>query len=121
MDRGIAEALSGRTHDGEADVVSLAGLEDGKDVEYSTAGHFTRWLIQEYGVEGVRDLARESSFEDAYGMELADAGADYDANAPWSYPHWNPCRGERLDATSEGEWVHDVVVDCDDPWSSAEV
>ncbi|MEM9455126.1 MAG: hypothetical protein AAGF11_13175 [Myxococcota bacterium] len=117
---GIAEALSGRTHDGEVDVGSLVGLEDGRDVEYSTAGHFTRWLLEEYGVEGIRDLARESSFEDTYGMELGDAGADYETNAPWSYPHWNPCRGERLDPTLEGEWVHDIVVDCDDPWSSAE-
>lgn len=117
---GIAEALSGRTHDGETDVVSLAGLEDGKDVEYSTAGHFTRWLLEEYGVEGIRELARGSSLEEAYGMELADAGDDYDANAPWSYPHWNPCRGEQLDGTREGEWVYEIVVDCDDPWSSAE-
>jgi len=117
---GIAEALSGPTRHGEADVVSLVGLEDGKEVDYRTAGHFTRWLLEEYGVEGIRALARGSSFEDAYGMELADANAEYEENAPWSYPHWNPCRGERLDATLDGEWEHDIVVDCDDPWSSAE-
>lgn len=115
---GIAEALSNRTRDGDEDVVSLVGLEGSKDVEYSTAGHFTRWLLEEHGVEGIRELARESPFEEAYGMDLVAASAEYDANAPWSYPHWNPCRGERLGATSEGEWVHDIVVDCEDPWSS---
>ncbi|MEM9458028.1 MAG: hypothetical protein AAGF11_27880 [Myxococcota bacterium] len=117
---GIAEALSSRTQEGQEDVVSLVGLEDSPQVDYSTAGHFVRWLLEEYGQEGVRALARGSSFEHAYGMELADASVDHKASAPWSYPHWTPCRGERLEATSENGWAHELHVNCDDPWSSAE-
>lgn len=117
---GIAEALSARTSDGQDDVVSLAGLQNYRQVDYATAGHFTRWLLEEYGIDGIRALARESSFEQIYERTLDDASADYEANAPWSYPHWNPCRGQRLDATAENEWVHEIDIDCDDPWSSAE-
>ncbi|MEM9459662.1 MAG: hypothetical protein AAGF11_36125 [Myxococcota bacterium] len=117
---GIAEALSGRTRDGQDDVTALVGLESYRQVDYATAGHFTRWLLEEHGIEGIRALARESSFESTYGRTLADANVDYEADAPWSYPDWNTCRGARLDATSEAEWVYEFDVDCDQPWSSAE-
>jgi len=116
---GIAEALSGRTYHGPADVASLVGLEDSREVDYTTAGHFVRWLREEHGIEGVRALAREASFEDAYGMLLHDAIGDYEQNAPWSYPDWNTCLGSPLDATEEDGWVYDIPVECEDPWGSA--
>ena len=117
---GIASALSGRTRDGQEEVGSLLGLEDSRQVDYGTAGHFVRWLLEEHGVDGIRALQRESPFEQAYELELADAIEDYEANAPWSYPRRSPCRGEPLEATSEGRWAHDIQVDCDDPFGSAE-
>lgn len=117
---GIAEALSARTRDGQDDVVSLVDLESYRQVDYATAGHFTRWLLEEYGIEGIRALAREASFEQTYQRTLDDANAEYEANAPWSYPHWSPCQGQRLDATAQAAWFHEIDVDCDDPWSSAE-
>ncbi|MEM9459663.1 MAG: hypothetical protein AAGF11_36130 [Myxococcota bacterium] len=115
---GIAEALSNRTRVGHETVDAQLGLEDSRQVNYSTAGHFTRWLLEEYGVDGLRALARERSFEDAYGLNLTDTIADYEARAPWSYPHWNPCRGQALDASPANVWVDDIAVDCAAPWSS---
>jgi len=117
---GIAEAISGRTRQGQADVGSLVGLQSYREVDYGTAGHFVRWLLEDYGVEGIRALQREIAFEEVYAMELADAAADYEANAPWSYPHWNPCRGEPLPSTSGDGWEHDIDVACADPWGSAQ-
>lgn len=88
-------------------------------MDYGTAGHFVRWLREENGLEGVRALAREASFEDAYGIPLDEAIEDYDQNAPWSYPDWNTCRGGPLPATYPDTWIYEITVACDDAWGSA--
>lgn len=118
-DEGIAEAISGRTRDGEASIGSLVGLESYRDVDYGTAGHFMRWLREENGLEGVRSLARQVPFDEAFGIPLDDAIEAYDQNAPWSYPDWNTCDGELLVATEPNAWSHEIAISCEGDWSSA--
>lgn len=117
-DEGLAEALSSRTERGNADIMSNLELPAGELPDYRTAGHFVRWLLEEHGAEGIRGLAREEDFFAAYGFELSDAIADYEASAPWSYPHWDPCRGESLSATGPDQWMVDIEIDCADPSST---
>lgn len=117
-DEGIAEALSSRTERGNADIMSNLKLPAGQLPDYRTAGHFVRWLLEEHGAEGIQRLAREEPFSAAYGFELSDAIADYEANGPWSYPHWDPCRGESLSPTGPDQWSVEVEIDCADPAST---
>ncbi|MEM9454555.1 MAG: hypothetical protein AAGF11_10275 [Myxococcota bacterium] len=119
-DEGIAEALSDRNERGEADIMSSLELPPGELPSYRTAGHFVRWLLEEYGPEGIRRIAREEAFSQAYGFELSDAIDDYEANAPWSYPHWNPCSGELLSSTGPDTWVVDIEINCADRSATVE-
>ncbi|MEM9453921.1 MAG: hypothetical protein AAGF11_07065 [Myxococcota bacterium] len=117
---GMAEALSNRTWKGQTEVDANLDLDDESELDLLTAGHFVRWLLEEHGAEGLRRIAREQPFVSAYGFELTDAIADYEITAPWSYPHWNPCRGKVLSPTGPDRWELDIEIDCAEPFSTAE-
>ncbi|MEM9463600.1 MAG: hypothetical protein AAGF11_56200 [Myxococcota bacterium] len=117
-DEGIAEALSNRNERGMTSVESNVDLPYRELPEYRTAGHFVRWLLEEHGEDGIRRILRGDDFSAAYSFELADATADYEAEAPWSYAHWDPCRGESLSPTGPDAWMVDVETDCSDPSST---
>ena len=108
---GIAEALSDRTQRGSTDVGINLDLTPG-DLDYHTAGHFVRWLLEGHGEEGIRQIARGESFSSSYGFELSDAIADYETEAPWSYPRWNPCPGEELVPMETDHWESTIDATC---------
>lgn len=110
---GIAEAISGRTSRGATDIASNLEITESGELDYRSAGHFVRWLLEVHGAAELRRLARGESFSEAYGLDLDVAIADYETDAPWSYPHWNPCRGERIAPVSPGSWVSRIEIDCD--------
>ncbi|MEM9463700.1 MAG: hypothetical protein AAGF11_56705 [Myxococcota bacterium] len=118
-DEGIAVALSGRTRQGETDVSANFDLERGESLDYPTAGHFTRWLVEERGHEGLRALARKQPLSDAYGIELVEAIQGYEDDAPWSYPSMDPCRGMALSPTGPDTWDVEVIIDCTEPSSTS--
>lgn len=117
---GMAEALSSRTRRGETRVAVNVEIEDGRDIDIVTAGHFVRWLQVEYGDEGLREIGADVPFLEAYGIDLTDAIDDYEARAPWSYPDWDPCRGELLEPTGVDAWELNVEIDCAEPFSTSE-
>jgi len=108
---GIAVALSGRIRRGRTGVDSNLALSPG-DLDYSTAGHFVRWLVEDHGIEGVRKIARGQTFRDSYEMDLEDAITEYESSAPWSYPSWNPCPGTLLTPMAPGHFEASIEINC---------
>jgi hypothetical protein len=114
---GLAEALSGRTQQGEADVASSLDSTP-VDLDYRTAGHFTRWLIEVHGIEGIRAIASGMAFLDAYGMGPDEAISEFEANAPWSYPSWNSCSMFPLPSTGLNAYNTEIRIECSAPNST---
>lgn len=108
---GMAVALSGRTQRGSTDVTANLDLAPG-DLDYYTAGHFVRWLLEEHGEAGIRVIAAGESFSGSYGFEISEAITDYEADAPWSYPSWNPCSGDELAPTETDRWQSTIDATC---------
>jgi hypothetical protein len=115
---GMAEAISNRTQRGSTDVEVNLELTPG-NMDYHTAGHFVRWLMEEHGEEGIRRLAEGESLSRAFDISLSEAIADYEANSPWSYPRWNPCPGDELVPTEPNRWLSTIDANCSERGSTA--
>lgn len=110
---GIAEAISDHTHfprhltwpSENLPISSSAGLD------YETAGHFSRWLLEHHGSAGLRALLRGESFAAVYGESIEDAEQRWVAEAPWLYPHLDPCPYPPLLADADG-WAEALPLDC---------
>jgi hypothetical protein len=122
---GAAEALSfKRTYFGNTAPVDNLDL-DPPWLRYSTAGHFSRWLIETYGLDLYRKLLRtrgssRAAFESTYDMSVEAAQELYFAQAPHAYgasrcPHLN------LPQTGDLEWSETINVDCSsaDTWGDS--
>jgi hypothetical protein len=114
---GMAEAISNRTQRGSTDVEANLELTPGS-LDYHTAGHFVRWLMEEHGEQGMRPLAEGESLPSAFGVSLSEAIADYEANAPWSYPRWNPCPGDELAPIQPNRWLTTIDASCSERGST---
>ena len=116
-DEGAAEALqTERTRLGATTPTSE--LEsDGDAVNYNTAGHFSRWLIETRGIELFRALlimpgGGRAVFEATYGLELGEAEAQYLAQAPHSYGAMIACEHPPLTMLEEATWSETITLDC---------
>ncbi len=112
---GLAEALSKSNGFGyHAPLVD----QDSKDLDYQTAGHFVRWLIETRGMDCVKGVLGSKSanlfsdFRSACGNSFVEAVSEYSTAAPWFYPSPFSCAGDEI-APQEGELVVAVDFDCD--------
>jgi hypothetical protein len=117
-DEGAAEALqSHRTIFGHSDpTVTLE--REGTEVDYLTAGHFSRWLLETYGDELYGKLLRaggsaREAFESTYEMSIEQAQAQYLEAAPYSYGARVGCEAPELPQSDDVlGWAETIEVDC---------
>jgi hypothetical protein len=110
---GIAVALDRNgTHLGVATVMQSIHVPDSRDLDYSTAGHFVRWLLEEHDPAHIRPILTGAAFEPTYGMPFDDAAASYEAEHPFAYPPWFPCDHPPL-PWQDGVWRESLDIGCD--------
>lgn len=123
---GAAVALKGeRTFFGWTAPVDNLDLEF-PQLTYSTAGHFSRWLLETYGVELYRELLRargssREAFESTYDMTVEAAQELYFADAPHAYGALNSCDHPDLPQTDDFQWSETIEIDCaaSDVWGDS--
>lgn len=89
-------------------------------LDYATAGHFSRWLFETYGVERYRALLRapgtaREAFEQAYEMTIEAAEEQFFAQAPYSYGAFIGCDDPELPQVGAMQWSETIEIDCDNP------
>ncbi|MEX1366262.1 MAG: hypothetical protein AB1Z98_24270 [Nannocystaceae bacterium] len=116
-DEGVAEAL--RLHRptvrGYVPIEDNVRVGDTSQVERFSAGHFTRWLIDNHGTAALKRVLRGTSTEDAFGGSLETLAAQYEAEAPEAYPSYAPCDYPPLRSTGPEQWSESVEVSCERP------
>jgi hypothetical protein len=112
---GCAELLSGKaTRKAERTVLTPEDLEAQSLTTYTTAAHFSRFLVETRGWEGYNRIIRGESFEAVYGESVAEVTDEYEAEAPFSYPPLEPCPFPPLPETGYG-WGDTIRLACEDP------
>lgn len=113
---GIAEAM-------EPELIRFLGMDPGVDVKESSrvtdkatsAGHFTRWLLDTYGATLWRQLyasgGSERDFERIYGMSFSEARDEYLETSMWIYAPLYRRALPDLPAAEVG-WRDEVDFDC---------
>lgn len=86
-------------------------------LNYNTAGHFSRWLLETQGLESYRELLRapgtaREAFESSYGMSMEAAQEQYYAEAPYSYGALLSCDHPELPNTAELRWSETIELEC---------
>ena len=117
-DEGAAESLaSDRTYR-----ISSPPSEhlDTEDPSYLTAGHFSRWVLDTYGLDSYRALLRHpgsarEAFEATYGVRVEDVEDVYFEQSPQSYAAMHTCGYPELPQTGERRWEEELDIDCSLP------
>lgn len=85
---GLAEAVSRDTLFGR--YAPEFPIKGSPHVDYRTAGHYVRWLLERFGVEPVRLYMNSAGtivdFEQIVGYDVEQLNADFFAEAPEKYP-----------------------------------
>lgn len=117
---GIAVALDGDgSHPGVATVMQSIHVDDAADLDYATAGHFIRWLLEEQDPARIRPILRGAAFEPTYDLPFAEAVALFEQERPYAYPPWFPCSYPALPLDDDGVvWRETVKTTCDFPGGS---
>lgn len=113
---GIAEALTKRgTYRGwRQTVTDNATASESLEVDYATAGHFVRWLIETRGIEPVRDVLEGVAVDHALDGSLAELEEEYEAEAPYTYPPVrDACDYFDLSAIDVDAWFERIPISCD--------
>ncbi|MEX1367492.1 MAG: hypothetical protein AB1Z98_30470 [Nannocystaceae bacterium] len=113
---GIAEALTKRgTFRGyRQSVTDNVSARDSLEVDYATAGHFVRWLVETRGIDSVRERLRGIAVEQALGESLDALEAEHAAEAPYTYPPIrDACDFLPLAAVDERSWSERIDISCD--------
>lgn len=110
---GLAEALSGPTSFGP--YFPLFPVSHPDAVDYVSAGHFVRWLLEEYGAEAVMDHMTGpggvTDFEQRFGP-LDGVVGDYFSTAPEWYPPLHTVSAPELESLGPSSWYGEFEVDC---------
>jgi hypothetical protein len=122
---GAAEALTERTFFADSAPVDNLDLE-APQLDYSTAGHFSRWLLESYGLDLYRELLRaqgssREAFESTYDMTVEEAQEIYYADAPHAYGALITCDHPELPSTDDLLWSETLDIDCSasDVWGDS--
>ncbi|NVB39479.1 hypothetical protein G6O69_16675 [Pseudenhygromyxa sp. WMMC2535] len=114
---GIAEALDMR-RSFRGSVLPTDNFFRGEDeVSYASAGHFVRWVWDRHGSQAVRDLLTDTrdpelAFEAVTGQTLAEAEAEYLAEAPYAFAQLASCEFPELTRDGDTRWSESIVIDC---------
>jgi len=119
---GIAVALDGNgSHPGVATVMQSIHVEDAADLDYATAGHFIRWLLEEHDPALIRPILEGAAFEPTYDLPFPEAAALFEQEHPYAYPRWFPCDYPPLPQDEVGGGWHETVeIACDVPGGSTD-
>ena len=117
---GIAVALERNgTHEGGATVLDSAAITDERQLDYATAGHFVRWLLETRDSAAYPRILNGESVDAIYGASLEDLAAEHEATRPHAYPPWSPCDYPELTEAEPGIWTETIAVSCSEPDSSS--
>jgi hypothetical protein len=117
---GIAVALEEQgTYEGQSSVLSNVGVTDNLKLDYSTAGHFVRWLLENEDPVLIRRVLKGESTDAVYGRSIEALAAEYEAEHPFAYPPWRPCDYPALPSPEVGRWAETIEVSCDHPQGTA--
>jgi hypothetical protein len=113
---GIAVSLEDNgTHEGPTSVLSNVGASDYRGLDYSTAGHFVRWLLENEDPTLIRRMLKGESTDVVYGRTIEALAEAYEVERPYAYPPWFPCDHPALPSTEEGRWAETIDVSCEHP------
>lgn len=117
---GIAEALeTSGTHEGASLVTDNVPMQDRTELDYATAGHFVRWLLETEDPTLIRRMLGGESTEAVYGRDIAPMASQFEAEQPFAYPPWFPCDYPPLPSPEEGVWTETIEISCDHPEGTA--
>lgn len=117
---GIAVALEEKgTHEGWSRVMENVGITDFRQLDYSTAGHFVRGLLEDEEPLLIRRVLEGESTDAVYGQSIEELAAAYEVGHPYAYPPWFPCDYPALPSPEEGRWMETIDVSCDHPEGTA--
>jgi hypothetical protein len=114
---GIAETfrMRGNFRGWEQRVTANVSARHSFDVDYATAGHFTRWLVETHGFEDVREILTGASVDEVFGRSLAELEAEHYETVPYTYPPLrDACDFLALPEAGTGHWHERVDITCDD-------
>ena len=92
----------------------VEGLGSNDLVNYASAGHFARYLVETRGWEAYQ-RAIESGVEEVFGVSEEELVAEYEREAPAAYPPRHPCPFPELQSDGAGEWRESFNFSCDTP------
>jgi hypothetical protein len=110
---GTAEIVAGiRTYKDDSIVLDASSLEADALVNYVSASHFARFIIETRGWDGFNAAIRGDPLEDALGETAQELTAAYERDAPHSYPPFEPCPYPSLPEISNGVWSEQLDFSC---------
>ncbi|NJK30910.1 MAG: hypothetical protein HC927_00100 [Deltaproteobacteria bacterium] len=91
--------------------------ERAADVDYASAGHFVRWLLEWEGAERLVEIflaeaAGIEQLEDVYQSGYADIEAKFYSESSWSYPRAYRHPAPVLTQVGETQWASELSFDC---------
>lgn len=131
---GAAEVFGSIESPFETEVADLDPLLDADQIPgygYPTAGRFSRFIIERYGLDAYFELyehldgargrdAIEAGFDDVLGVELSTLVADFEQSSPCSVDRWRyfdrECTTLPLTAwKSAARWAEEIDLSCTAP------
>ncbi|MCH9685496.1 MAG: hypothetical protein K0V04_28950 [Deltaproteobacteria bacterium] len=110
---GIAEAVKGEgTFNPYTPALATYAQSDSARLDYATAGHFVRWLVETRGLASLQRIVAGEPQAEVLGASIEQLAAEYDAAAPFAFPDWSPCAHPPLPATGDGVWEERLEFDC---------
>jgi hypothetical protein len=117
---GTAVALEEKgTHEGWSLVMDNINVTHYHDLDYATAGHFVRWLLENEDPTLIRRKLLGEHTTPVYGRSIEDLAAAYEAERPHAYPPWFPCPYPALPEPQPGHWTETIDISCDHPEGTA--
>lgn len=117
---GIATALEIQgTHAGESAVLDEIGTADYRNLDYATAGHFVRWLLDTEDPALIRRVLQGDSTDAVYGRSIEALAVAFEDEHPYAYPPWFPCEYPVLPSPEADVWTETIDVSCDHPEGTA--
>lgn len=112
---GLAEALSGANQFGH--IGPIFPVRGSSHVEYASAGHFVRWLLETRGrdllVMHMNGNGGVAQFEDIYGVAFDTLTEAYYTTASWLYPRLYRYPANSLEIEAEKMWSSELEFSCD--------
>lgn len=125
---GVAVAFEPTPLAALADPDSFVTDDRDDPVDYDKAGHFARWLLEEYGPQAMRTLYRAAPLEggdgvlsavsEAFGAPYESIAATYLSDAPAMWIPFRQCDDLATLEPIEGTWSIHTELDCDSPMTS---